>query len=276
MTAYNNDPEFKATSVNHAIRHRDFDLLVTGVYVRELAGHHYSDRGGSTHNIVKGCSVGCDAYDITGRSDISDIMIHQVTAQHFGFPVWLEHLRDKLYEGLPDYNTRANWHVNIKLAIPCGFTGEQFEQVRLKLLLDMLSDNTDALNDAVFTSREVLPVVQQVREALQGAAAYVEASIRLASPHTLKTLRATLLARTADIEPAVHADVVPSAQRRALRTLLVFSRLVTTETRYSAQMVQSAMAASARYNSFLNPSTHRNREASRYYAAKLISLFEGN
>ena len=99
LTFYNN-PDLKAQRIANAIRHRDSDMLVSGVY---------NDKNGH------GCSVGCDAIDLDYTGDTP----HAIVANKWGTPLWLEHLRDCVFEGLPP-DARAEWHVNLARAIPIG------------------------------------------------------------------------------------------------------------------------------------------------------------
>jgi hypothetical protein len=51
MLSYNNDPEFKERAIKSAEHHAKADMLIKGQY-------------GHVNRSFKGCSVGCDAYDI--------------------------------------------------------------------------------------------------------------------------------------------------------------------------------------------------------------------
>lgn len=105
MLSYKNDPHLKAKAVKRAKFHRDQDLLIAGTY-GEFGGGNF-----------RGCSVGCDAYDITGN--VGNYGPHRVTADYYGLPLWLERLRDTLFEGLPAPD-RYDFHLQYKEAIPVG------------------------------------------------------------------------------------------------------------------------------------------------------------
>ena len=126
--SYHNDPELKAKAVAAAKKHRDADMLVAGTYGRVNGG-------------FKGCSVGCDAFDITGEVHPNP---HHVTAQYFGFPEWFEHLRDVVFEGLPE-SDRRDFHVRIKESAPVGVDLEpvkhQLAIRRMNRLIDLHADN---------------------------------------------------------------------------------------------------------------------------------------
>ena len=132
MTSYNNDPEFKKKAVEAAIRHREMDMLISGDY------------GSDSINGFKGCSIGCDAFDITGNVPNNP---HQTTAKYFGFPEWLEHLRDKIFEGLESLEDadRSSWHVDIKQAIPIGMDDADFDQVKKDFLVWLMEQNIKAV-----------------------------------------------------------------------------------------------------------------------------------
>jgi hypothetical protein len=101
--------EKKDARIARARRHAELDLLVSGTYI-QLNGK------------PKGCSVGCDAIDIqlAAGVDLKDLTsndCHRVVAEHDGTPEWLEHLRDAVFEGLPDED-RHWWHVKLAESLP--------------------------------------------------------------------------------------------------------------------------------------------------------------
>lgn len=151
--AYHGDPDFKARCVQAARHHAEFDRLRAGTYGEMNGGFH-------------GCSVGCDYYDI--RGEIGD-RPHATTADYFGWPQWLEHLRDRIFEGLPD-GQRNDFHVRMKEAVPVG---ADLEPVRHKLALRrldrLIGEQTKALDTAAdehglrAAIRQVITAMQQVR-----------------------------------------------------------------------------------------------------------------
>ena len=97
--------EKKMARIERAKQHAADDRLRSGFYT-----------DAENHSI--GCSVGCDAIDIAGwQDDYSNP--HAIVAQHDGTPEWLEHLRDRIFEGLPP-NRRSWWHVALAEALPVG------------------------------------------------------------------------------------------------------------------------------------------------------------
>ena len=149
MLAYNNDKEFKERAVAAAMHHRDADMLISGTY-------------GQMNGKFHGCSVGCDAYDITGKI-IDDP--HSTTAKYFGFPEWLERLRDTIFEGL-DKTARNNWHVDLKKAIPVGMTKEQFESVKSQFILYLMVENIERVKSLAISEdlkSEVIAAIEKVK-----------------------------------------------------------------------------------------------------------------
>ena len=145
MKSYNNDPAFKKKAVEAAIRHRDMDMLMSGTY------------GVRISNDFKGCSIGCDAFDITGGIAYDP---HQATADYFGFPLWFERLRDEIFEGL-DQAGRVNWHVDIKQAVPIGMDESDFDQVKKDFLVWLMEENIKVV--------ERLDIVKELKDQILSA-----------------------------------------------------------------------------------------------------------
>lgn len=128
VLSYHNNPKLKEDAVASAQRHQDLDMLLAGTY-----GHPENGLA------FKGCSVGCDAFDISGSTDTP----HKTTADYYGFPEWLERLRDTLFEGL-DQESRKTFHVEFKKAIPVGVDLEPVRHhlaiARLNRLLELHKD----------------------------------------------------------------------------------------------------------------------------------------
>lgn len=113
MLTFNNDPKKKQARIRRAKRHLANDQLSQGTYMREGSG----------------CSVGCDVFDITGEQpDQVYCDLHVIVAAHDGVPVWLEHVRDCVFEGLSVQDAR-DWHLDLAKAIPVGMSlGISFRQ----------------------------------------------------------------------------------------------------------------------------------------------------
>ena len=138
MLSYHNKPELKALAIKAAQHHADQDMLIKGTY-------------GHIDGSFKGCSVGCDAYDIMlaqgeSKKSINSLISndpHQITSEYFGFPAWLEKLRDTLFEHLED---NEGWHVSLKESIPVGVNQKRFDIVKARFLLFILNGNIDRVN----------------------------------------------------------------------------------------------------------------------------------
>ena len=77
-----------------AEKHHNLDMLVKDQYGKIKDGK------------FQGCSVGCFAYEIDPT--LSNFRAHELVADHYGYPEWLAHLQDDIFEngGGPD------WHVD--------------------------------------------------------------------------------------------------------------------------------------------------------------------
>jgi hypothetical protein len=92
--------------------HFDADMLMKGTY-GEVHG-----RGKS--KTFAGCSVGCLAFGIDGKTNEQrPHEIHAFVAEHYGYPTWLAYLQDTIFEGLPNgpKGENSKWHVQLAEAI---------------------------------------------------------------------------------------------------------------------------------------------------------------
>ncbi len=119
--------EKKKEKVALAKAHVEAERLIAGFYTESKSD--------------KGCSVGCDAYDIRnikgddwGLDDGPEVGNHAYVADYFGTPEWLEHLRDIIFESLPRED-RAEWHIDLAEALPVGIG---LESVRHQIQRDIL------------------------------------------------------------------------------------------------------------------------------------------
>ena len=272
MTAYHNDPAFKTASIVRASWHREDDLLIAGSYTSNVL-----DSNGA--NKLKGCSVGCDAHDIIGRQNIGafidedvheiDEDVHEITAKHFGFPVWIEHVRDTVFEKL-DWDARNDWHVNIKRAIPCGFTGPQFEQVRLKFLKLVMQDNIVALSQLDLGD---VALVAQVKSIFIDVVSFLNSSLQ--EGRTKRGLQRHSRQLLDTLVRSSHS--LPAVGHQRVRDKLIFSaRLVTSPYAAKGFTTASALANSGRYSKvFPTPMPVFDiSEVTHYYATNLLLLLK--
>jgi hypothetical protein len=96
----------KQARLERAKRHAEQDTLRAGAY------------GVIKEGAFKGCSVGCDAWEICACSfdDFYNLDHHEIVAAHDGTAVWLEYLRDTIFECLEEKH-RAWWHVELAKAL---------------------------------------------------------------------------------------------------------------------------------------------------------------
>ena len=166
INSYHGNQSEKDTAIANAIRHSEKDMLAAGTY-------------GVIYDSFKGCSVGCDAFDITGQVEASP---HKITADHFGFPEWLERLRDTIFEGLPE-DKRAYWHSSLKKAVPVGLDEVGFEKVKAKFLIFILKNSLKTVGSLSISDELRVKIVDainqcisaQERSALTGEVAKVAA-----------------------------------------------------------------------------------------------------
>lgn len=141
MLTFYSDPAKKQERIERHKRHVEADRLIAGCYQDDS-------------HPIKGCSVGCDAIDISGNTGGN---CHKVVAEHDGVPEWLERLRDVVFEGLPD-SARAGWHLSLTEVIPVGV---EIGIVQHQLAEWILSDD-GPMHDAV-THATVKDAISLVR-----------------------------------------------------------------------------------------------------------------
>lgn len=125
-----------------AERHAKQDLLLAGTY-------------GKMNGSFKGCSVGCDAFEIIGQEKAVQLLkeesfgtgLHRVVADHDGTPEWLELLRDAIFEGLPK-DKRAWWHVELARSLPVGIDLDPAKHMICITILKMSLENCDRWDNA--------------------------------------------------------------------------------------------------------------------------------
>lgn len=105
-------PQQKQEFLDQSRAHYAADMLLKGTYGDVEQGH------------FKGCSVGCHLKHIDPNFDGDNIEDkHSIVAEHYGYPAWLAHLQDAVFEGLPNGES-ARWHVQLAEtihALPDGY-----------------------------------------------------------------------------------------------------------------------------------------------------------
>lgn len=201
MLSYYNDPAIKAAHVAQAQAHYDADMLVTGTYGKETEGG------------FKGCSVGCFAHEIAPERPDR----HAVVAEAAGWPIWLVHLSDQLFEGLPA-GEREKFHVDLRKAVPVGVDLDPV-QYHIAIARHERSIARLAGNDA--------PYAQQCVDALKGVIEWCRAEIAGTSSKELRSeaaqaaRAAKLAAESAEWSAAKSARCAEyQAERDALFSVL--------------------------------------------------------
>ena len=145
LRAFHGDPAIKAKYQARLAEHRRLEHLTQGI------GWESSKDG------TKGCAVGCtlEVYD------------HSRYPVELGLPVWVAHLQDTLFEGLPK-GKAEKFAEDFIAAIPVGADVEPVRQrlaiARMNLLLARLDSNEAAY-------------AEQTRSALQQVRAWHEAAL---------------------------------------------------------------------------------------------------
>jgi len=223
-TAYHNNPEEKKRAVKRAIHHKEAAMLISGTY-------------GEFDGKFKGCSVGCDAYDITGAVQISP---HLITAKYFGFPEWVERLRDRIYEGLPQAK-KDGWHVSLKNATPVGFDEKGYEMVKAKFLIFVLNSILELLSDSLYEEKN--DVIKLANESKAVWANYLKTGVldRVAAATSAAAAYATSAAAAYDTSAAAASDAAYATSAAA-----AYDTSAASDAAY-ATSVAAAYAADAAY-----------------------------
>jgi hypothetical protein len=160
VLSYHNDPAIKTFHVAQAKHHLAADMLMVGTY-------GFNHLGGA----FCGCSVGCMAHDIDPTARYHND-VHKTVADHAGWPLWLVHLNDVIFEGLPR-GARETFHVQLREAIPVGV---DLEPVRHQLVIrhldrliacqeKNLGKHDKAVNAVIAQTMDAIRQVRQCHEA---------------------------------------------------------------------------------------------------------------
>lgn len=132
MKAFHADPAIKAKYLARVRAHREADNMVQGT-------------GWSSG---KGCAVGCtlEAYG------------HSRYPIELGLPVWLAHLEDVIFEGLPEKDAMA-WPERFLSVIRVGVTADELENVKHRLAIRRMERLLTFTSD-----RDVVAAIKMVRD----------------------------------------------------------------------------------------------------------------
>lgn len=108
---YRNDPTFKSAFLAEISRHEQADALQKGSY-------------GVFDPQFRGCAIGCAVFalrSLQGLTNAEGISYadHATVAADLGWPLWLAHLDDDIFESLPVPDA-ATWPRRLAEAIPVG------------------------------------------------------------------------------------------------------------------------------------------------------------
>ena len=144
MKAFNNDPQYKADSIESAKQHRLADEFITGTYGRQ-------------NGTFKGCSVGCSVTDVNKRNGTTGgVEDHGFLAEQLGVPEYIIHLQDSIFEGLND-DVRPQWTERLFTAIEPGADLTPVLPVFLLKTLDRLPEQGRShIDHAIKRVKEVL------------------------------------------------------------------------------------------------------------------------
>ena len=155
LTTYHGDPKVKASLLRRISAHEKADRLTQGTY-------------GSMSGYWRGCAVSCSLATPSGRFDGEIVTkgLHAEYPKHLGLPVWLAHLEDRIFEGLPQEEA-MQWPRRFAEAIPVGVS---LDGLADELAVARLREECLPLSGTWLESirAEVVAAIEQVIAALEG------------------------------------------------------------------------------------------------------------
>ena len=150
LISYKNDPKLKQMMVEEAQKHKKADAYIKGTYV---------ERNGT----FKGCAIGCAIESINVRLGKSiNNASHKAYEKELGFPEWLAHLEDAIFENLPDDESK-NFPLEMLEAIPVGVN---LEPVKWKFCAYLLNENINIVLGLEIADGLKTQVVDAIRQCL--------------------------------------------------------------------------------------------------------------
>lgn len=207
MQSYHNDPLVKEKFVNRMLAHMNADELIRGI--SWING--------------RGCAIGCTLNKYS----------HEDFETELGFPIWLAHLEDTLFENVSlEYS--KTFPLRLLEAIPVGLSEIEFNKIKAQFLSFSLERNKEHVekldisdklkNDILYVTNQCLKVQEKIalsgeidEKAVEAAAAAVwpiasiEAAIVVArsvevAPWTEKWAAATVWSAWSTTEYEKFAD----------------------------------------------------------------------
>ena len=110
LLTYHDDPKVKASLLRRIRAHEKADRLTQGTYGSMTMSGYW-----------RGCAVSCSLATPSGRFDGEIVTegLHAEYPKQLGLPVWLAHLEDRIFEGLPQEEA-MQWPRRFAEAIPVG------------------------------------------------------------------------------------------------------------------------------------------------------------
>ena len=155
LLTYHDDPKVKASLLRRIRAHERADRLTQGTY-------------GSMSGYWRGCAVSCSLATPSGRFDGEIVTegLHAEYPKQLGLPVWLAHLEDRIFEGLPQEEA-MQWPRRFAEAIPVGVS---LDGLADELAVARLREECLPLSGTWLESvrAEVVAAIEQVIAALEG------------------------------------------------------------------------------------------------------------
>jgi hypothetical protein len=159
--------------IERAERHAKQDLLVSGTYGELIEGEFF------------GCSVGCDAWEIT-RSDPSltirgylDLDHHTIVAEHDGTAVWFELLRDAIFEELTS-DRQSWWHIESARALAGMPEDVDWDQLQTAVWIKVLQCSLEGDSPVVLKTainKVIAHIKDPAEKTMNAAVAALEAAV---------------------------------------------------------------------------------------------------
>jgi hypothetical protein len=153
VLTYHGSEEAKRVRVERCEAHITADRI--------RSGYGYGRENGQ----FRACAIGCQVYDIAAERgvdwrELHSQPLHRIVAEDYGWPEWLCHFEDSIFEGLPD-KKKAEWPLRLVEAVPVG---KDISNVRHQILAFIQRENEklQLANSALFDG--------DVRAAILGAA----------------------------------------------------------------------------------------------------------
>lgn len=135
MKTYHDDPVLKANFTAEMERHRKLDQFIRGHY-------GYITLSGK----FRGCGIGCAVDSLNRLRGVDDeFHKHSGVAETLGWPLWLTHLYDLLFEGLPN-SAYLDFALALPLAVPVGTDKTTMDRILWRFTIFLMDEHITALD----------------------------------------------------------------------------------------------------------------------------------